>query len=82
MLRCYCGARRAQSRRVHPQADELGRRVSPGNNLRPPGPAGTFYASCNMGHDQEQDAVILKSPQSEPMRRPGAESQTVRVWVC
>ena len=42
MLQCHCGASRTHSTRVHPQADELGRRVSTGNHLCPPGLAGTL----------------------------------------
>ena len=38
-----------------------------------------LYASCNMGCGPEQDAVILRSAQSGPMRRPGTEFLTVRV---
>ena len=60
MLRWHRGDGRTHCRRVQPHADELGRCVYPGNNLRP---TSHLYDSCNIGCDEAQGAVFLWFPQ-------------------
>ena len=78
VLRCHCGASRTNCRRVHPQADELGRCVSFKQPLLSAKP-GYFCGSCNMGCGPNQDVAI---PQSGPSHRPGTEFQMLWAWVC
>ena len=54
-------------------ADELGRRISPGQQLASDRPGWYLHAPCHMGCGQEQGAVIPRFPQSGPMRRPGTD---------